>query len=201
MFAISNLSAKKRRITLTGAAWDSGSKTANVTLSNSNYTATITNTSAHGFRSTRSLSSGKNVFEILVNQIGATTRAGLGGTSVGLGTDTLGFTVASGATDSVSYREGGWVQRGSGNAAFSTTYTTGDIIMLAYDASSGKIWVGKNGTWDGSPEAGTGNSVTMTAGTALYPMVSSLDSANSMSLTIYSGTLNYAAPSGFSAWG
>jgi len=45
-------------------------------------------------------------------------------------------------------------------SAYGNTYTTGDIIQIAFDADNGTVWFGKNGTWENSAtqseiEAGT----------------------------------------------
>lgn len=42
--------------------------------------------------------------------------------------------------------------------------TTGDVLILAWDATTGKLWLGKNGTWNsgGDPAAGTGAGATYT---------------------------------------
>lgn len=56
-----------------------------------------------------------------------------------------------------------WVWQASGNfykhgSAVSTgaSYTSGDVLMFAYDADAGTLWIGKNGTWvTGNPAAGT----------------------------------------------
>ena len=46
----------------------------------------------------------------------------------------------------------GGTQYGTANAA-----TTNDILMVAFDADAGKIWIGKGGSWnDGDPAAGSG---------------------------------------------
>ena len=46
----------------------------------------------------------------------------------------------------------GGTQYGTASAA-----TTNDILMVAFDVDNGKIWIGKNGSWnDGNPAAGTG---------------------------------------------
>lgn len=54
------------------------------------------------------------------------------------------------------------------------TYTTGDTVMLAWDATNGLLYFGKNGTWQNSadPEAGTGAQVTHTPG-AFRPVIAS----------------------------
>jgi hypothetical protein len=63
------------------------------------------------------------------------------------------------------------------NGSFSSgngTFTTGDIIMVAYNATNGKLWFGKNGTWNasGNPAAGTNPAMTVAVGLAdNYPFV------------------------------
>ena len=37
-----------------------------------------------------------------------------------------------------------------------TTYTTNDVVMVAFDADAGKVWFGVNGTWIGSGSPSTG---------------------------------------------
>jgi hypothetical protein len=47
-----------------------------------------------------------------------------------------------------------------------STYTNGDVIGVAFDSSTGKIYFSKNGTWQnsGDPAAGTGSVGTLTGG-------------------------------------
>ena len=62
----------------------------------------------------------------------------------------------NGAGHSVlTYVNGSLVQNDTGY--FSTT-AVGDVWQFAYDADTGKVWVGRNGTWfnSGDPAAGTG---------------------------------------------
>ena len=68
----------------------------------------------------------------------------------------------SGAAGSDTYS---WVNHGDGYAYFNnnlTALSTGsistgtDIVMYAFDADSGKLWMGKNGTWDNSGNPATG---------------------------------------------
>jgi len=56
---------------------------------------------------------------------------------------------------------GGYVNFGGSSYG---TFTTGDIMSVAWDVATGKIWWGKNGTWlnSGDPAAGTGNISTFT---------------------------------------
>jgi len=54
------------------------------------------------------------------------------------------------------------------------TAATDDIVQIAYDASSGKIWYGKNNTWNGSgdPANGTNAAQTLSGGGSMVPLVS-----------------------------
>ena len=58
-----------------------------------------------------------------------------------------------------------------------TTWANGDIMQIALDMDSGKIWWGKNGTWlnSGNPEAGTGEMYSGISG-VVAPVVDCLTS-------------------------
>lgn len=52
---------------------------------------------------------------------------------------------------------GYWINGGSSfTATGAFTYAAGDYMDFAVDAGNGKLWIGKNGTWSGNPDAGTG---------------------------------------------
>lgn len=101
---------------------------------------------------------GKFVFAFKLNKISTTSYVGMhpqtGATTSVSFTATLirssdGQTSKSGAT--------------AGNPAYGAL-VTGDIVMMAIDAATGKHWFGKNGTWfsSGDPAAGTGQAFTDT---------------------------------------
>jgi len=81
------------------------------------------------------------------------------------------------------------------SSSYGSGYSTGDIVMLAFDGTTGKAWWGKNGTWFGDPVAGTGNGDTfsepvfVTAGSYL----------NAGTITLNTETFRYDPPSGFVA--
>ena len=58
----------------------------------------------------------------------------------------------------------------SDTASWGSTFTTGDVIGVAYDADTGKIWFAKNNTWQssGDPAAGSNPAATLTTGTPFY---------------------------------
>jgi len=51
-----------------------------------------------------------------------------------------------------------WLNGGNASANIGGTITTGDVVMMAYDPTTRKWWVGVNGTWrnSGDPANGTG---------------------------------------------
>jgi hypothetical protein len=55
---------------------------------------------------------------------------------------------------------------------FGATYTTGDVIGVAFDADTGKVWFAKNNTWQasGNPASGTSPATTLTTGDTWVPI-------------------------------
>jgi hypothetical protein len=83
--------------------------------------------------------------------------------------------------------------------------SNGDTVMVAYDADTGKLWLGKNGTWGnnggtGDPAAGTNAAVSSLTGT-FFPVVTIGSDSGTPSAIINAGArpFAYTAPSGFEA--
>jgi len=56
--------------------------------------------------------------------------------------------------------------------AWGATYTTNDIIGVALDADTGKIWFSKNNTWQtGDPNTGTSPAATLAIGSTWVPIL------------------------------
>ena len=47
------------------------------------------------------------------------------------------------------------IQKGNSTASYGTGVSANDILMFAFNADNGKVWVGRNGTWFNAP--GTSN--------------------------------------------
>jgi hypothetical protein len=79
--------------------------------------------------------------------------------------------------------------------------TTSDVLMVAVDADSGKVWFGVNNVWDssGNPSAGTNPNGTITSYTFLRFMVQSYNSSYSAAVNFGQRAFAYTAPSGFKA--
>jgi len=137
--------------------WDSATMTAGAfTLTNSNLTAERTTADSGAGRmivSSRRHSAGAWYCEITVNNIGD------GGADFGIGVSQTGSPNEIPGANSVTwgYRPNGNKYFNGGNAAYGDTYTTNDVIMVAFNANTGKIWFGKNGTWQASGDPGAGS--------------------------------------------
>jgi len=106
-------------------------------------------------RGTIAVQSGKWYFEALLTATTGTYQA---------------FGIATTSTDSIRYWGGNlvtqWTYQNDGStfnddtqsSSDADTYTTGDIVSIAFDCDAGKIWFAKNNTWQGSgsPNPATG---------------------------------------------
>jgi hypothetical protein len=108
------------------------------TFSNGNTTSTFSeatyNTAAF---STLAVSKGKWYTEIKCSNTGGNTKLGL------FSADDYGNNDFSGT---YLYDSSGTF----GGSAYGDSFTTGDIIQIAFDATNGTLWFGKNGTWQNS---------------------------------------------------
>jgi hypothetical protein len=80
-----------------------------------------------------------------------------------------------------------------------TTATTGDVLQLAYDASTGSLWFGKNNTWQGasSPNPSTGTSPTYTGVYNITPVM--VQNWATQSANFGQRPFAYTPPTGFVA--
>jgi hypothetical protein len=108
------------------------------------------------------------------------------------------------SNDFRGYANAGTKYSGAGSVAYGNSFTTNDVIGVAVDMDSGKIWFSKNGTFQasGDPAAGTNAAFTdiVSSGFIWMPGI------NTFAATPNSGVLNfgqrafaYTAPSGFKA--
>ena len=60
--------------------------------------------------------------------------------------------------DSIGYQTSGAIKQGGSSLLTASTWGNNDIIQVAFDGTTGRIYFGKNGTWQnsGDPSAGTG---------------------------------------------
>ncbi len=91
---------------------------------------------------------------------------------------------------------------GSSTSSVTAAWAATDIIMMCFDEADGKIWFGRNGTWNGDPSAETGG-FTVTGMDFWYAFLAmSIKLADQRSMTINFGAtaFTHALPTGASAY-
>jgi hypothetical protein len=172
------------------------------TMSNANMLMTRSGGGQGGAVTTIGTTSGKFYAEMPVTAVGGSvTKLGVMATdnppSISAGSEyALGDTSAS-----VAYRSNGArLTGGTTTNSWGSTYTTGDVIGVAFDADTGKIWFAKNGTWQasGDPAAGTNPATTLATGAPFYFSAGG-ESGISISLNCGQQPFTYTPPTGFVA--
>ena len=174
------------------------------TISNGNLDTTSASGNYTGSVSTIAMSTGKWYWEHTATNTGT---GGLNGTGIinvaSLSSATTGWGFAA-PTD-------GWMRTGTAvnnNAANSvtglSTIANGDVINVAVDFDAGKLWFGRNGTWESSGNPATGSNATVTftvGGKSFYAAVHGFAGSASWvgSTNFGQRPFAYTAPSGFKA--
>lgn len=186
-------------------------RSANLTLSNSNKTATSTLASANAISGAYPLNK-KMYFEVTVDALPATPSANSG---IGLAplAPPLGYTTAQ-VGYSISQSAG--VRVGTSALIYANSVTTsvgtlkgtalavGDNIGIAYDPATRNVWFRLNGgSWNGNasadPVAGTGG-ITIQGTSLLYPFITFYSQAGQTqthSINYGETAFAYAAPTGY----
>jgi hypothetical protein len=140
-------------------------KSANITLSNGNLTATAISTAWKSARAVpeAARSFGKWYFEVTVdNNVTATM--------IGIGLKAASVDSYVGAANGMSYRDSGLRYINASGVAYGDAYGIGDVIGVAYDLDAQLLWFSINGVWQasGDPANGTnGISIPFTTGLAI----------------------------------
>lgn len=193
MLALQSLGFLAALVSATPAAWDPAAKGGGTTLSNSDRTA-ASSTANQTDRATGGKGSGKWYAEITLDT---------GAAIIGVGTASASASGYPGSdAHAWAYHPNGNLYNAGSGAALGATFTTGDVIMIALDMDAGKVWLGKNGTWQGGgdPAAGTSPAVSGLSGT--LHVVGGRDTSSARQVTGNWGQAAFAhtPPSGFSAW-
>jgi len=175
--------------------WNPSDKSAGVTLSNGNLTATRAGSGWGAARGVSSFLSGKWYWEITVT-------AGNINDILGIGTSSAALTYPGNDVNGWGFGNGGYKYHNNSAAGYGLSYTNGDIIGAAFDTVAGKIWWSKNGAWlsGGDPAAGTGEAYSGITGT-LYPMAGLYTNGNAVEAIFRETFLTYTPPTGFSGPG
>lgn len=179
---------------LVASTWNPADKSADITLTNGDLTAT--HTTPVGFdtaRGTKSLSSGKRYFEGTVSSGDTTTNTAIGWA---LSTADLNSYIGQDTATGGGYYSTGFI--GGTPTTGGASFTVGDKIGIALDMDADKWWCSKNGAWQfGDPVAGTGGN-TMAAGT-IFPAFSD-QTGGGMTFNGGAAAFTHAPPTGYTAW-
>lgn len=167
-----------------------------VTTSNGNLTAD-TPAFSNQIRATIGMASGKYYWEVTPTSVnGQAVCPGIvsekGPNTLWLGWDIYGWCY-NGNT--------GQIFNNTTNTAFSVGFTQNDVIGVAFDADTGKLWFAKNGTWgaSGNPGAGTNPARTLPTGEVYFPALGDSSNGSATTSTVNFGQqpFVYTPPSGF----
>jgi hypothetical protein len=189
--------------------WDAAtvSSPQSLSLSNKRLTQSISQSAiAKTVRATRPITTGKWYWEVLCSDLipagGATSGVGICDASFAYATSSL----ATAAVNTASL----WASGGAYKAATNVTIPMGqwaasDVLQLAFDATTGNLWFGRNGTFSGAPATGGSPAVTgISTGVTYYPAATcwSSNATHQVVLDILGVTNNnYSPPSGFTLYG
>ena len=174
-------------------------KHSSLTISDGNLKVQASTTQWQLARSTFFLNSGKHYWEF--TWTGSVT----GSSGYQMGLKTPGSTLSAAAEQAGSYAfqyTSIYQTAGSTNTVVISpgSTTSGDTVMFAYDADAGKMWIGVNGTWNGSgnPATGANPDWTNLPKTGLSPFAGCYGNGNTITLNAGQRAFKYTNHSGFS---
>lgn len=84
-----------------------------------------------------------------------------------------------------------YANRDGGTASGLPAFVAGDVCQFAYDASSGKLWVGRNGTFIGDPGADTGQIAIVVAANGIQRAATPWSQVSATSAGVVTGQATY----------
>ena len=183
--------------------WNPSDKGSNITLTNGDRTAAQTvSGSFHSVRATHGKTTGKHYFEVRHDQANTAPYS-----LIGVCTSAHSMSSGSLADDAngfAYYEQTGEKFTNGAGSSYGASYTAGDVVGVALDMTSGKIWFAKNGVWQnsGNPAAGTGEAFSGLAGTMFAALsIYSGNPRTTMTGRFKAADFTYSPPAGFSAYG
>ena len=179
-------------------------RAANGTMSDGNLQVSDTSSAAADTSTgTISMKSGKYYFEFTRTSANNASYYGIiredkyiSGQAVGMNSGDYGYNLETGGT---------LYSNGSSTSSWITAISANDVGMVAYDADTGKVWFGRNGTWGGSgnPASGTNAAATVNSFSTFgyLPWLRVIGDAGTETSVVNFGQrpFAYTAPSGFKA--
>ena len=177
--------------------WNPADKSTNITLTNGNLTATgDSSTSWLGVRSTDSKSTGKYYFEITINAMGQW------GSHIGLSDSSCPLSGNQGSNSHCWFIDTDDGKVYPGGTSYGSHYSNGDILRLAVDLNTHKMWFGKNASWFGDPVAETGEAFSNLSG-SLYletSLATNTSPPGQSTANFGSTSFGFEMPSGYSSF-
>ena len=198
------------------SVWSSADAAANgMTLSNGGLTVTVPAGSVGWriLRSSLSKTSGKLYLEVTTSTGTVdTAHSGLASSGVNIGSylGDSNYSFGSSILYGDLFVSTGFVT-GVNSQAFKSPITSTDVMGIAVDFTTNKVWVSINNIWNGSANPSTGNSpaasfTPATVGPLFFAMsfntatTGARDAPTTWTLQPTAASQKYAPPSGFSAW-
>ena len=203
-------------VLFSASVWSAADAAANgMTLSNGGLTATVPAGSVgwHILRSSLSKTSGKLYLEVTTSTGTVdTAHSGLASSGVNIGSylGDSNYSFGSSILYGDLFVSTGFVT-GVNSQAFKNPITSTDVLGIAVDFTTNKVWVSINNIWNGIANPSTGNSpaasfTPATVGPLFFAMsfntatMGARDAPTTWTLQPTAASQRYAAPSGFSAW-
>ena len=123
------------------------------------------------------------------------------GSVAGIAQDNAGLsTYIGGNANSWGYHPSGLTYTNATSSSYGNTWTTNDIIGVAFDADNGKLYFSKNGTFQnsGNPVTGTNPAYSSLTTTPYFPAFQT-NSSTTSSINFGQRPFSYTPPSGFVA--
>jgi hypothetical protein len=138
----------------------------------------------------------KYYWEVTVNGTATGNFPNMGMYVVGAGTNWVGYD-----GNSIGLYQGGGLYYNGSLVATLTSFANGDVISIAYDPVTGKIWFAKNGTWMASGVPSTGTSPNYTLPTGVDRVAGGYTGSGYGTLEFNFGQrpFSYTPPTGFKA--
>jgi hypothetical protein len=119
--------------------------------------------------------------------------------AIGIGNSRADLDGYSAESNVWSYVNNGRLEANGTGSVWGNTYTTGDVIGVALDADTGKLWFSKNGTWQesGDPSTGTSPAVSGLAADSYFPYF--VHYQTTITVNFGQRAFAYTPPTGFNA--
>lgn len=171
-------------------------------LSNGGLTATFNTTGMPFHPAAFSPESGKWYWEVTVTTSPSSNASDIGIVSAAQAQTTT-LAVGGNAGGYSCFGNNGNKYNNNSSSAYGSSYTTGDVVGVAWDADNRKLFFSKNGTWQasGDPAAGTNAAYTSIPSGPYAPAVAKFTGASGGQHDLNFGqrAFAYTPPSGFSA--